>query len=130
MKRIAAAAVPLCVLLAVEAATGARQIPNAAASPEFFEARVRPVLAANCYDCHADQQYADLRVDSREALLKGGKSGPAIVPGDAEKSLLIRAVRQTDALKMPKGGKLKPEEVDALVAWVNAGAPWNGSTTT
>src|SRR5262245_64805007 len=121
MKWIAAAAVPLAIQLGVAA-----QTPGAAAgSPEFFEARVRPVLAANCYDCHADEHYGDLRVDSREALLKGGKSGPAIVPGDAEKSLLIGAVRQTGALKMPKSGRLKPEEVDALVAWVNAGAPWN-----
>src|SRR5205809_981410 len=61
-------------------------------SPEFFEAKVRPVLSTNCYDCHTDQQYGGLRLDSREALLKGGSSGPAIVPGDADKSLLIQAV--------------------------------------
>ena len=65
-----------------------------------------------------------LRLDSREAMLKGGKSGPAIVPGDPEKSLLIQAVRQSGALKMPKGGRLKPDEVDALVEWVRGGAPW------
>ena len=57
---------------------------------------MRPVLASNCYDCHADQRMGGLRVDSREALLKGGRSGAAIVPGDAEKSLLIQAVRQTN----------------------------------
>src|SRR5258708_16538661 len=65
-----------------------------------------------------------LRLDSREALLKGGKSGPAIVPGDPEKSLLIEAVRQTKALKMPKGGRLKAAEIDALTDWVKAGAIW------
>ena len=54
---------------------------------EFFEARIRPVLATNCYSCHADSQLGGLRVDSREAILKGGKSGPAIVPGDPEKSV-------------------------------------------
>src|SRR5262245_22973603 len=119
MKWIAAAAVPLAIQLGVAA-----QTPGAAAgSPEFFESRVRPVLAANCYDCHADEHFGDLRVDSRESLLKGGKSGPAIVPGEPDNSLLIRAVRQTGDLKMPKGGKLKAEEIDALVEWIRAGAP-------
>jgi Protein of unknown function (DUF1549)/Protein of unknown function (DUF1553)/Planctomycete cytochrome C len=96
----------------------------AAASPEYFEAKVRPVLAANCYDCHTEESLGGLRLDSREAILKGGKSGPAVVPGDPDKSLMIAAVRQTSALKMPKGGRLKPDEVDALVEWVRAGAAW------
>ena len=66
-----------------------------------------------------------LRLDSRDGLLKGGRSGPAIVPGDPDNSLLIQAVRQTRAtLKMPKGGRLKPSEIDALTAWVRAGALW------
>jgi uncharacterized protein DUF1553/uncharacterized protein DUF1549/cytochrome c len=92
---------------------------------EFFETRIRPVLAANCYDCHTDQRNGGLRVDSREALLKGGRRGPAIVPGDPDKSLLIQAVRQTDdKLKMPKGGQLAPAEIEALVQWVRDGAAW------
>src|SRR5262245_14038530 len=58
-------------------------------------------------------------------MLKGGASGPAIVPGDPDKSLLIQAVRQTsDKLKMPKGGRLKPDDVDVLTEWVKSGAPW------
>src|SRR5262245_60365222 len=126
MKWIAAAAVPLLIQTAVVA----QQTPTPATTPEFFESKVRPVLAANCYDCHADEHYGDLRVDSREALLKGGKSGPAIVPGDPEKSLLVRAVRQTGDLKMPKGGKLKPDEIDTLVEWIRAGAPWPASAAT
>src|SRR2546426_4769591 len=65
-----------------------------------------------------------LRLDSREGLLKGGESGPAIVPGDPDKSLMIQAIRQTDKLKMPKGGRLKLEEIDALTEWVKAGAVW------
>src|SRR2546430_216484 len=78
---------------------------------EFFETRIRPVLAANCYSCHADSQLGGLRLDSRDGLLKGGKTGPAITPGDPEKSVLILAVRQTNPkLKMPMGGKLKPQE--------------------
>jgi hypothetical protein len=100
-----------------------------AASSEFFEARVRPVLAANCYDCHAVEQFGGLKLDSREAMLKGGASGPAIVPGDPDKSLLIQAVRQTgEKLKMPKGGRLKPDEVEALTEWVKSGAPWPAAT--
>ena len=80
------------------------------------------MLAANCYDCHADEQMGGLRLDSREALLKGGRSGPALVPGDPDKSLLIQAVRQTsEKLKMPKGGRLKPDEIEALAEWVRAG---------
>jgi hypothetical protein len=96
---------------------------------DFFETRVRPVLAANCYDCHAELRSGDLRLDSREAMLKGGKSGPAVVPGDPEKSLLIQAVRQTGALKMPKGGKLTATEIDGLVEWVKNGAVWAASAT-
>ena len=107
------------------AAAGSRQ---AARTAEFFEAKVRPVLAANCYDCHGDQRYGGLRLDSREAMLKGGRSGPAIVPGDPDKSLMIEAVRQTSpTLKMPKGGRLKPDEIEALVEWVQAGAVWPAS---
>jgi Protein of unknown function (DUF1549)/Protein of unknown function (DUF1553)/Planctomycete cytochrome C len=118
-----AAALPILAGVVGEA----RQSPVPAASPDFFEAKVRPVLAANCYDCHTDQRMGGLRVDSREALLKGGRSGPAIVPGEPDKSLLITAVRQTSALKMPKGGVLKPDEVTALVDWVRAGAAWNAT---
>src|SRR5580765_3568585 len=102
------AALPLAFQIAAEA----RQTPAAAAGPraaEYFETSVRPVLAANCYDCHAEEKMGGLRVDSREGLLKGGKSGPALVPGDPDKSLVIEAIRQTRAtLKMPKGGRLKP----------------------
>ena len=99
-----------------------------AQSPDFFELKIRPVLATNCYACHANSALGGLRLDSREAMLKGGKRGPAITPGDAEKSLLIQAVRQTDEnLKMPQGGKLKDSEIADLAAWVKAGAVWPAS---
>jgi hypothetical protein len=108
-----------------------QSVPPPPQSADFFETRVRPVLAANCYDCHADGQMGGLRVDSREGLLKGGRSGPAVVPGDPEKSLLIQAVRQTsEKLKMPKGGRLQPDEVTALTEWVRAGAAWPASAST
>jgi mono/diheme cytochrome c family protein len=123
-------------LSAVEGpALSALQAPNqpteaAPDSAEFFEARIRPVLAANCYDCHTEEQLGGLRLDSRDAMLKGGKRGPAIMPGDPERSLLIAAVRQAGDLKMPKGGRLKPEEIDALASWIRAGAKWPAAVAT
>jgi mono/diheme cytochrome c family protein len=124
------AALPLAFQVGSEAFVpvsppAAAQAPAAASSPEFFEASVRPILAANCYDCHGDGRMGGLRLDSREALLKGGRSGPALVPGDPDKSLIIQAVQHTsEKLKMPKGGRLRPDEIAALTEWVRAGAPW------
>ena len=114
--------------VAQQDATAAPQAtPQASAgSAAFFEARIRPILAANCFDCHNEKAEGDLRVDSRDGLLTGGTRGPAIVPGKPDESLLIKAVKQQQgAPKMPKGrGALKPEDIDALVAWIREGAPW------
>ena len=98
------------------------------AQVDFFETRVRPILAENCYKCHsrqAERVKGGLFLDSRDGVLKGGESGPALVPGDPEKSLLIKAVRYTDPdLQMPpKGKKLTDAQVADLVAWVRMGAP-------
>ncbi|MEO8097014.1 MAG: PSD1 and planctomycete cytochrome C domain-containing protein [Acidobacteriota bacterium] len=97
-----------------------------AASSDFFETKVRPVLAASCYSCHSSAPLGGLRLDSAENMLKGGSRGPAVVAGDPEKSLLIQAVRHSDAkLKMPMGGsKLKDNEIADLTAWIQAGAVW------
>ena len=99
---------------------------------EFFEARVRPVLANNCYSCHTENKLGGLRVDSRSALLEGGKSGGAIIPGKPDASLLIKAVMQTDdKLKMPMaGGKLKDNEIADLKYWIQIGAPWPDTAAT
>jgi mono/diheme cytochrome c family protein len=103
--------------------------PVSAGTPEFFENRVRPILANNCFGCHTNSQLGGLRLDTLEGMKKGGKRGPSIVVGDPEKSLLITAVRQTDAaLKMPYGSKLKATEIADLEAWVKAGAAWPAST--
>jgi hypothetical protein len=112
--------------LALQLAVAAQQAPaGAAQDTDFFETKVRPVLAANCYECHTEMRNGGLRLDSREAMLKGGRTGPAIVPGDPDKSLLIQAVRQTnEKLKMPKGGRLAAGEIEALSEWVRAGAVW------
>ena len=94
---------------------------------DFFETRVRPILATECFSCHTDSQLGGLRLDSREAMMRGGKSGPAIIPGEPDKSLLLTAVRQTGALKMPKGGKLAPDQIEAIAEWIRSGAVWPAS---
>ncbi len=92
---------------------------------EFFEMHVRPVLAKHCHACHTDSRIAALRVDSRDRLVQGGRSGPAIVPGDPDNSLLIQAVSRTHPkLKMPPAGRLSQEEIDNLKAWIKEGAIW------
>jgi uncharacterized protein DUF1549/uncharacterized protein DUF1553/cytochrome c len=98
--------------------------------PDFFEAKVRPLLVSRCYDCHTDDEKGGLRLDSREAVLKGGESGPAIVPGNPDASLMIQAVRQLEGKpKMPKrAAKLTDQEIGVLVEWVRAGAPWSATT--
>lgn len=103
-------------------------LPAAAGAEDFsfFESKIRPVLASSCYDCHAaEKQKGGLRLDWRDGLLKGGKLGPAIVPGDPEKSLLIQAIAHTHAeLKMPKSGDaLSQKTVDAFREWIRSGAP-------
>jgi hypothetical protein len=93
----------------------------------FFENKVRPVLVERCYRCHGPKSgegKAGLRVDSLEALLRGGDSGPAIVPGEPEASLFILAVRHDGAVAMPPKSKLVQAEIDALATWVKMGAPW------
>jgi Protein of unknown function (DUF1549)/Protein of unknown function (DUF1553)/Planctomycete cytochrome C len=95
-------------------------------SADYFETKVRPILANNCYSCHANSALSGLRLDSLDAMKRGGKRGAAIVPGDPENSLMIQALRQTaaDGLKMPMGGKLKDSEIEVLTTWIKAGAVW------
>src|SRR5437762_13405868 len=96
----------------------------------MFEAKVRPLLVDACVQCHgAKKQSSGLRLDSREAILEGGENGPAIVPGDPEKSLLVQAVRYThEDIRMPPKGKLPEASVAALAEWVKQGAPWPQGT--
>jgi hypothetical protein len=92
----------------------------------FFEVKIRPVLADSCFKCHGGAKTSHgLRVDSREALLKGGTAGAAIVPGDPEKSLLMRAIRHSsDDLQMPPGKQLPDPVVADFTTWIKQGAPW------
>jgi hypothetical protein len=95
---------------------------------QFFENKIRPLLSQRCYKCHSHESTkikGGLSLEYRETMLKGGDSGPAIVPGDPEKSLLIKAVRYSnpDLQMPPKGEKLSPEEITALETWIKMGAP-------
>jgi uncharacterized protein DUF1549/uncharacterized protein DUF1553/cytochrome c len=123
LRVLCVSAVSLSIL--VLAAAGVAK--DASEGVRFFESRVRPVLARRCYNCHSGQAakvQAGLRLDSRAGWLRGGASGPAVVPGDPEKSLLIQAVRYTHpSLRMPPAAKLPDAEIIALVQWVKAGAP-------
>ncbi len=96
---------------------------------DFFEKRIRPVLHDNCVECHgAEKQKGGLRMDSREALMKGGDSGDVIVPGKADESLLLKAVRHVDKDLIMPPVKAGPKLSDAIIAdlaeWIKAGAPW------
>ncbi|QEH38415.1 Planctomycete cytochrome C [Aquisphaera giovannonii] len=119
-RAIAAAIAALSALLAGGPARG-----QSAADVEAFEKEVRPVLVEKCASCHGPaKQKGGLRLDARAAILEGGDSGPAVVPGKPGESLLVQAVRGEGDLKMPPDGPLPAGQVAALERWVAAGAPW------
>jgi hypothetical protein len=101
---------------------------RAADNGEFFENKVRPVLVQHCYGCHSGQAKklrGGLRLDSREAMLNGGESGPAITPGQPDKSRLLSAVAYKNLeLQMPPRGKLPEAAIADLTTWIKIGAPW------
>ena len=97
---------------------------------DFFEKRIRPVLAERCYQCHSAEAartgtlMGKLQLDTREGVQQGGSRGPAIVPGQPDQSMLIEALKYTDRnLQMPPGGKLPDSVIDDFVQWVALGAP-------
>jgi hypothetical protein len=92
----------------------------------FFETQIRPILAGTCFKCHGGEKVGGgLRVDSREALIKGGESGESVIPGKPDESLLIQAIRhEAGVASMPPGKKLPPETVAALTTWIRSGAHW------
>lgn len=113
MKWLFAAAVAVCL--------------SAAESPaDFFETKVRPVLEKNCFSCHTQSRLGGLAMNSREDLLKGGNSGPAIVSGDPAASLLVRAItHEHERFKMPpSGNKLDEASIGAIRTWIRDGAVW------
>jgi hypothetical protein len=127
-----------CLVLLVPVLIGGSLFQSEAAAQEkkptpaalqFFEMKVRPILADHCFECHGEKkQKRGLRLDSLSDMLEGGDTGPAIVPGHPEKSLLVKAINHDGKLKMPKM-KLPRGQIDALTQWVKMGAPWPGGDT-
>lgn len=117
---------PIMLLaLTLVCSTSARaQTPDAKAL-EFFENRIRPVLADHCYACHSvkGKQKGGLHLDSKAAMLKGGESGPALVPGKPGDSLILKALRHESDLKMPPQKKLPDSVLADFEAWITRGAP-------
>jgi cytochrome c len=99
-----------------------------ASKPEFYTTKVKPIFDANCARCHGGMNHrGGLNIDTRESLLKGGHTGPAIVPGDPSKSLLVTLIRHegpaSDPMPMPpKGDKLSDADIATMTAWIKAGA--------
>jgi hypothetical protein len=107
-------------------ATGVQEKQGTPEQIEFFEKRIRPLLANHCYQCHskdAKKVRGGLLLDTREGTRKGGELGPALIPGQPDKSLLIKAVRYDQDLRMPPKGKLSPGEITDLETWIKMGAP-------
>lgn len=109
----------------IAAAAGPKPTPG---QIEFFEKKVRPILVNHCYTCHSadTQPHGELRVDDRNGLLTGGDSGPAIIPGHPEQSLLLQRIRHEDPKRrMPReGAPLTAAEIDDLTTWIKDGAAW------
>ena len=118
----------LLVSMALAGDPAAKAPEFSAEQIKFFETEVRPLLVERCHDCHGPKtQWANLRLDSRETILAGGDSGPAVVPGKPDESLVIRAVRHEDDVSpMPEGDKLSDKQIATLVKWVEMGAPYPG----
>jgi mono/diheme cytochrome c family protein len=112
--------------------TFAASSPSSGLSPgaRIFVDRVRPVLERSCFSCHTEDERGGLRLDSRERILQGGSRGTAVVPGNPEGSLLIRALRHQDPeLRMPRNAdKLSESEIAAFAEWIREGAEWAETT--
>jgi hypothetical protein len=95
---------------------------------EFFETKIRPVFASHCYKCHSaevDEPKGGLRIDSRQALLDGGDSGAAVVPGDPDSSYLMEVISYDNVdMQMPPKGRLAADEIASIKRWISDGAVW------
>ncbi|HBJ87474.1 MAG TPA: hypothetical protein DDZ88_27180 [Verrucomicrobiales bacterium] len=118
---------PIALVVALHAGIAAAAAPADDSQIAFFEKTIRPILIKRCYECHSvesGKSKGGLQLDSREAILKGGDNGPALVAGDPDKSRIIESVRyHNQDMQMPPKGALPSAEVKALEAWVKMGAP-------
>jgi mono/diheme cytochrome c family protein/cytochrome c553 len=114
------------MLLAIVAPASAAEPAGSAAGFDFFERKIRPVLVANCYQCHsasAKELQGELRLDTKEGLRKGGETGAIVVAGKPDESTLIQSLRHESGLEMPPKKKLPDDVIADFVKWVEMGAP-------
>lgn len=115
-------------LSAISVTYGDEKVSSADA--EFFEKRVRPVLAEKCYSCHgAEKQELGIRLDSRDAVIAGGDAGPIVDSDTPSESALLAAIGYDGDVQMPPDGQLSADEIAALTRWVKIGMPWPHSST-
>ena len=110
----------------------AKSLPPPAGHPVNFSKEIKPIIEASCLKCHGrGRDKGGLQMDSRETFLKGGDSGPAVVPGQSAESYLIELVSglDPDGVMPKKGSKLKPEQIGALRAWIDQGLKWDTGVT-
>jgi hypothetical protein len=113
-------------ILSIRAGVGLADSTDAGEA--FFEKAIRPVLVKHCYACHSAEAaaqgklQASLMLDTKQGMLTGGESGPAVVPGDAKQSLLVAALRY-ESFEMPPSGRLPANAIDNFVKWIAMGAP-------
>ncbi|MEK6239543.1 MAG: DUF1549 domain-containing protein, partial [Planctomycetales bacterium] len=116
----------ILALLCCVSTTGADEPPFSADDFEYFERKIRPLLSRRCFSCHSSQAktvHGGLRLDTFSALWQGGDSGPALVAGHRENSLLLKVIRYDGDVQMPPKGKLPAAEIAELTSWVKRGAP-------
>ena len=114
----------LCAICILSPSTLTRAAEPTAADLDFFEKKIRPVLVAKCYECHSAQAkkvQANLLLDTREGIRKGGDTGPAVVPGNPEESRILKALRFEKPM-MPPSGRLHDQVIADFEKWIKAGA--------
>ncbi|MBM81015.1 MAG: hypothetical protein CMJ78_10535 [Planctomycetaceae bacterium] len=131
MRSIRVSHVTAVLLLATTSLAMAQDNVDKAAKPsaeqiKFFDSKIKPILAANCYKCHGGEAEikGGLRLTTRDGLLKGGDSGLVISRKNVGESILLDAINYRD-LEMPPRGKLRPADIELLTQWVKMGLPWN-----
>ena len=125
MNRLAVACYCLLALITISSQPLSHADTISAIDRAFFENKIRPVLVEHCYECHSAESSevgGKLLVDRREGILEGGESGPAVVAGRPEESLIIQALRYQDDLQMPPEDPLPESVISDFVEWVSRGA--------
>ena len=113
------------LMLGVAPFTAAQQAGDKSRQLEFFEKKIRPVLADNCYRCHGPKkQSVDIRLDGKDTAMQGNDDGPIIVPGHPDKSRLLTALRYQAKVKMPPKEKLPDAVIEDIATWIKQGAVW------